>query len=508
MPSTYDSLLRLELQAVGENSSTWGDKTNNNLELLADAIAGAVSINVAGSGNYTLTTANAADDQARNMFITLTGALTGTRNIIVPSSSKIYFIRNNTTGNFTVNIKTASGVAAVAPQGFTLAIACDGTDCYDASEVNRVARSGDTMTGPLLLPAGTTAVPVLAPSDDSDTGIFFGTVNGRVGFVSNGVLKFLIGATQNSSVQPLVLPAESPTTDNQATRKAYVDSQVSVVAAQIATVSAATSVNAAAITSVNAVIAAVSARTSVNAVTIAAVSALTSVNAAAITSANAVIAAVSARTSVNAVAIAAVSAYASTVNAAAAKLGSNQTFSGTNAFTNAVTFGSTVSVSALLYAPALTGGIVGAGGTLKTIGGGNNLGFYWDGANLFYNIDNAFNRTIVYSSDARIKTNLGEPEVDALALLENLHLYSYDFVEGLPPTFKEGHTRRVPLGVLAQDLELNGLGFLINEVEQPETRPAALPPTLKAVNLAGLVPYLIMAIRQLQAQLDEVKRGG
>lgn len=507
MPSTYDSLLRLELQAVGENSSTWGDKTNNNLELLADAIAGAVSINVAGSGNYTLTTANAADDQARNMFITLTGALTGTRNIIVPSSSKIYFIRNNTTGNFTVNIKTASGVAAVAPQGFTLAIACDGTDCYDASEVNRVARSGDTMTGPLLLPAGSSAAPALAQAAATSTGIAFPAA-GQIDFISDATLKLRIGVSQNTSYQPLVLPAESPTTDNQATRKAYVDSQVSVVAAQIATVSAATSVNAAAITSANAVIAAVSARTSVNAVTIAAVSALTSVNAAAITSANAVIAAVSARTSVNAVAIAAVSAYASTVNAAAAKLGSNQTFSGTNTFTNAATFGSTVSVSALLYAPALTGGIVGAGGTLKTIGGGNNLGFSWDGANLFYNIDNAFNRAIVYSSDARIKTNLGEPEVDALALLDNLALHSYDFVEGLPPTFKEGHTRRVPLGVLAQDLELNGLGFLVNEVEQPETRPAALPPTLKAVNLAGLVPYLILAIRQLQAQLDEVKRGG
>lgn len=476
MPSTYDPLLRLELQAVGENSNTWGTKTNNNLELLADAIAGATSINVAGSGNYTLTTANAADDEARRMFITLTGTLTGTRNIIVPASSKIYFIRNNTTGNFAVNIKTASGVAAVAPQGFTLAIACDGTDCYDASEVNRVSRSGDTMSGPLYVVSVSAATSTAAavPRAYVDSQVSTLTVN---------------------------IAAVSALTSTNA---AAITSVNNVVAA----VSARTSVNAASITSANAVIAAVSARTSVNAATIAAVSALTSVNAAAITSANAVIAAVSARTSVNAVAIAAVSAYASTVNAAAAKVSLTQTFTGVNTFTNAATFGSTVSVSALLYAPALTGGSVGGAGTLKVING-NNLGFLWDGANLFYNIDNVFNRAIVYTaSDERIKTNLGEPEVDALALLDNLHLYSYDFVEGLPPTFKEGHARRVPLGVLAQDLELNGLGFLVNEVEQPETRPAALPPTLKAVNLAGLVPYLIMAIRQLQAQLDEVKRGG
>lgn len=154
MASTFDTLLRLELQATGENINTWGEKTNNNIELLTDAIAGATSINLAGSGDYTLTTANAATDQARKSFITLTGTLTGNRNVIVPSSSKIYFIRNNTSGAFSVTFKTAAGSGAVIPQGYVLAVACDGTDCFDASEVARVAKAGDTMTGALLLPSG------------------------------------------------------------------------------------------------------------------------------------------------------------------------------------------------------------------------------------------------------------------------------------------------------------------------------------------------------------------
>ena len=95
---------------------------------------------------------------------------------------------------------------------------------------------------------------------------------------------------------------------------------VSALDVRVGLVSAATSVNAAAITSANVVIAAVSALTSVNAVQIAAVSALTSVNAVAIAAVAASVSvlqiqvdAVSAATSVNAVAIAAVSAAVSTL---------------------------------------------------------------------------------------------------------------------------------------------------------------------------------------------------
>ena len=73
MPSTYDSLLRLELQATGENENTWGEKANTNFELLGVAIAGHVSAAIGGSGNYTLSTANASTDEARRALITLSG---------------------------------------------------------------------------------------------------------------------------------------------------------------------------------------------------------------------------------------------------------------------------------------------------------------------------------------------------------------------------------------------------------------------------------------------------
>ena len=60
MASTYSDRLKLELQGTGENAGTWGDKTNNNLDVIDAFAAGYLSKNVGGSANVTLTTANAS----------------------------------------------------------------------------------------------------------------------------------------------------------------------------------------------------------------------------------------------------------------------------------------------------------------------------------------------------------------------------------------------------------------------------------------------------------------
>ena len=46
MASTFSTDLKLELMATGENAGTWGTKTNTNLNLVQQAIAGYESINV------------------------------------------------------------------------------------------------------------------------------------------------------------------------------------------------------------------------------------------------------------------------------------------------------------------------------------------------------------------------------------------------------------------------------------------------------------------------------
>jgi hypothetical protein len=155
VPSTFDPLLRLELQATGENENTWGDKANNNFELLGDAIAGHVSVVATGSGDLSLSTASGSTDEARRAFITLSGTLTGTRNIIVPTASKTYFFRRNTSGNFTVNVKTASGASAELPAEGIAAVVCDGLDCWTVQDATKFPTVGGQITGAVSVSVST-----------------------------------------------------------------------------------------------------------------------------------------------------------------------------------------------------------------------------------------------------------------------------------------------------------------------------------------------------------------
>ena len=112
MASTYSSDLKLELMATGENAGTWGTKTNTNLDIIQQAIAGYVAQAVTDGGTtaLTITDGSTSTSVARNMIIKLTGALTGTSTVTVPDSvEKLYIVENATTGSQTVTFKTVSG---------------------------------------------------------------------------------------------------------------------------------------------------------------------------------------------------------------------------------------------------------------------------------------------------------------------------------------------------------------------------------------------------------------
>jgi hypothetical protein len=133
MPSTYTGSLRLTLPAVGENTGTWGTIVNEQITTLIDqAIAGYVSIAMADA-NTTLTANNGADDQSRNMYIRLTGALTAGRNVVVPTAEKLYFVRNATTGGFAITVKTSGGTGIAIPAGTAAIVMCDGTNVIEAA---------------------------------------------------------------------------------------------------------------------------------------------------------------------------------------------------------------------------------------------------------------------------------------------------------------------------------------------------------------------------------------
>lgn len=125
MASTYSTLARLELMANGENDNTWGSKTNTNLLLIERMVAKRTAV-VLASSDYTLTTQNGADDESRALALDLSGTLTANVNVIIPNLSKQYLVRNNTTGAFTVTVKTAAGTGVVVTQGRLSLVWCDG----------------------------------------------------------------------------------------------------------------------------------------------------------------------------------------------------------------------------------------------------------------------------------------------------------------------------------------------------------------------------------------------
>ena len=68
MVSTYVNDLRLEEMGTGENSGTWGTKTNTNLELIAEAFSMGTE-NLGSDANTTITVADGTSDEARSFYL-------------------------------------------------------------------------------------------------------------------------------------------------------------------------------------------------------------------------------------------------------------------------------------------------------------------------------------------------------------------------------------------------------------------------------------------------------
>jgi hypothetical protein len=130
MPSSYTPSLRLVLPVEGELDGTWGDAVNNGITSLVDsAIAGSANIAMSDA-DYTLTVVDEAPDQARQMFINLTGTLTTTRNVICPAVSKLYIVHNATTQS--IVFKTSAGAGVTVLTTARAILYCNGTDVLNA----------------------------------------------------------------------------------------------------------------------------------------------------------------------------------------------------------------------------------------------------------------------------------------------------------------------------------------------------------------------------------------
>lgn len=113
MASSYSTDLKLELMVTGENSGTWGDKTNTNLNLLQQAVVGYQAIALT-STNTTLAMTDATISNARNAVLEFTGVLAANATVYVASGiEKTYTIKNSTTGAFTLALNQVGGSSVI-----------------------------------------------------------------------------------------------------------------------------------------------------------------------------------------------------------------------------------------------------------------------------------------------------------------------------------------------------------------------------------------------------------
>jgi hypothetical protein len=188
MASIYTPL-GIEKMATGENAGTWGEKTNANLDLIEQIFGGYKAVSIAGVAQTT--PLDVIDGEltgtAQARMIEFTGVITGNQVVTIPLDvENFYFLRNSTTGAYTVEFKYASG------SGSTVTFSA--TDKGD----KLIFAKADDATNPNVV-----ELALSSPPGGSDTQIQFnnsGSFGGSANLVWDGT-NLNIGATGEARFQ-------------------------------------------------------------------------------------------------------------------------------------------------------------------------------------------------------------------------------------------------------------------------------------------------------------------
>ena len=176
MTINYTTLLGLAQPVTGTESGTWGTVVNDEITALVEqAVAGAVTIDVT-AGNVTLTATTGASNQARNAILLVTGTPGVSRNIVAPSSSKIYIVINGSDG--AVVIKGSATTGVTIPVGTRGMVFWNGSDfvllsnLVTATSGSAILRlpTADGTSGQVLQTNGSGVLSFTTPSSGISTG--------------------------------------------------------------------------------------------------------------------------------------------------------------------------------------------------------------------------------------------------------------------------------------------------------------------------------------------------
>ena len=169
MASTYTPL-GIELQATGENAGTWGTKTNTNLQIIEQISGGYTTQDIAGGADTTALSVSDGSTGAvlSHRMIEFTGPITGNQVVTIPLDVQtFYFLRNSTSGSYTVQFKYASGSGdsftfAAGDKGDALVFATgnDGTN----PDIDTLPAGNVTLTGTQTLTNKTLTSPKIGTS--------------------------------------------------------------------------------------------------------------------------------------------------------------------------------------------------------------------------------------------------------------------------------------------------------------------------------------------------------
>ncbi len=201
--ATFTSRIRLEKQDNGANSGTWGTVLNQKvIDLVDDAIAGYTIVSCS-SADITLSSNNGSADQSRSAVLEFQGTLTSNVGITIPSVSKIYFVKNNTSGSYAITLKTAATTAkTTVTQGGTGPFVCDAVNVITGADITGLglgtaATLNFGTADANLIPVSSADIryiPTSTSSTISSNKVFSGTV------ITSGTATFTSATTFSAAV--------------------------------------------------------------------------------------------------------------------------------------------------------------------------------------------------------------------------------------------------------------------------------------------------------------------
>lgn len=130
MPSSYTTNTGIEKPGDGEQSGSWGQTVNDNMDIIDRLTMGVGTISLTGYGTstpYTLTTSDGTTSEGQYTALVFTGSPTGgtTINVSPNDAQHVYTIKNNS--GVTLTISQGSGSTVTIANGKSAIVYCTGT---------------------------------------------------------------------------------------------------------------------------------------------------------------------------------------------------------------------------------------------------------------------------------------------------------------------------------------------------------------------------------------------